>query len=143
MKTNGYNIEKFNTFYHNFFKTKTFYFLKITLIIYQLYMHELESANEIDFDDMIIKATEVVQKYGVKNNYKYIIIDEYQDSSLVRFNLIKSIIDKTSASLFVVGDDFQSIYKFAGCDLNVMLKFRSYFPDGKLLKISNTYRNSQ
>lgn len=143
MKTNGYDIKDFTRFYKNYFKTKTYYFLKIVLIIYQLYMHELASSCEIDFDDMIIKATEIVQKNGIKSNYKYIIIDEYQDSSLIRFNLIKSIIDKTNASLFVVGDDFQSIYKFAGCNLGLMLNFNTYFKDTKILKISNTYRNSQ
>ena len=143
MKTNGYDIKEFRKFYKWKFKTRTYYFLKIVLIIYQLYMLELTSSNEIDFDDMIIKATDVVNKTGIKNNYKYIIIDEYQDSSLVRFNLVKSIINKTNAFLFVVGDDFQSIYKFAGCNLNIMLDFNKYFEDSKILKISNTYRNSQ
>ncbi|MBR1376983.1 MAG: UvrD-helicase domain-containing protein [Bacilli bacterium] len=143
MKTNGYNISEFARFYNHKIKTKNFYLLKIILIIYQLYQSELESNGEIDFDDMIIKATNVVKEIGIKNKYKYIIIDEFQDSSLVRFNLIKSIIEKTNASLFVVGDDFQSIYKFAGCNLNIMLDFEKNFDDTEILKISNTYRNSQ
>ena len=140
MKTNGYDITSFNTFYKNRIKTKNYYLLKIILVIYQLYQQELKDNHEMDFDDMIIKASKNDLKI---KNYKYIIIDEYQDSSMIRFNLIKSILDKTDASLFVVGDDFQSIYKFAGCNLNVMLDFNKYFKDSKIYKINNTYRNSQ
>ncbi len=140
MKTNGYNIISFNSFYKNRIKTKNYYLLKIILIIYQIYQKELEDNHEIDFDDMIIYASSKSLKV---HNYKHIIIDEYQDSSMIRFNLIKSILDKTNSSLFVVGDDFQSIYKFAGCNLNVMLDFNKYFNDSKIYKITNTYRNSQ
>ncbi len=139
MKTNGYDITDFNRFYNHKIKTKNYYLLKIILVIYQLYQQELEDNHEMDFDDMIIKASKKDLKI---HNYKYIIIDEYQDSSMIRFNLIKSILDKTDSSLFVVGDDFQSIYKFAGCNLNVMLDFNKYFPS-KIYKINNTYRNSQ
>ena len=140
MKTNGYDITYFNKLYKNKIKTKNYYLLKIILIIYQMYQKELEDNYEIDFDDMIIKSSSELLKIY---NYKHIIIDEYQDSSMIRFNLIKSILDKTNASLFVVGDDFQSIYKFAGCNLNVMLDFNKYFSDSKIYKINNTYRNSQ
>lgn len=143
MKTNGYDITKFKDFYKKKYKNKNYYFIKLSLKIYQLYKEELDSSNEIDFDDMIMKAKDVVEKLGIKNNYKYIIIDEYQDSSLVRFNLIKSILNRQDANLFVVGDDFQSIYKFAGCNLNVMLDFEKYFNDVSIYKISNTYRFSQ
>ena len=140
MKTNGYDISEFTNFYNKRFKNKNYYLLKIILIIYQLYQNELDDNKEIDFDDMIIKAAD---KNLNVYKYKYIIIDEYQDSSMIRFNLVKSILDKTDASLFVVGDDFQSIYKFAGCNLNVMLDFNKYFKDAQIYKINNTYRNSQ
>ena len=143
MKTNGYNIYSFNSFYKSKFKTKKFYFLKIVLMLYQKYHDELKSMGELDFDDLIIEAKNIVDKYGIKHKYKYIIIDEFQDSSMIRFGLIRSILDKTDASLFVVGDDFQSIYKFAGCDLRIMLDFNKYFPDASIYKITNTYRNSQ
>ena len=74
---------------------------------------------------------------------KYIIIDEFQDTSLVRFNLIKAIINKTKSNLLVVGDDFQSIYRFTGCDLSLFVNFTKIFPNSKILKIESTYRNSQ
>ena len=76
-------------------------------------------------------------------NFKYIIIDEYQDSSYIRFNLIKRIVDFNQAYFMAVGDDFQSIYKFSGSDIGLFLNFREYFKNGKTLKIQTTYRNSQ
>ena len=82
---------------------------------------------------------------GKKSNftYKYIIIDEYQDISFGRYKLIKSIIDKTHAKLFCVGDDWQSIYRFSGSDLSLFTNFKNYFGETKMLKIEKTYRNSQ
>lgn len=117
--------------------------LKMATSIYIEYTNYLEENSEIDFDDMLIKAKKTVDKFGVFHKIKYIIIDEYQDTSLVRFELIKSVLDKTGASLVAVGDDFQSIYRFTGCDLSLFLDFKKIFKDGKILKIENTYRNSQ
>lgn len=142
MKTNGYNIYSFNRFYKSKFKTKRFYFLKLVLILYQKYQNELESMGELDFDDLIIEASSLVSSFDYQK-YKYVIIDEFQDSSMIRFELINNIIKKSNASLFLVGDDFQSIYKFAGCDLRIMLDFNKRFKDGSIYKITNTYRNSQ
>ena len=76
-------------------------------------------------------------------NYQYVIIDEYQDSSLIRVNLIQKLIKLNNAKLLVVGDDWQSIYRFSGCDINIFLNFRKYFKKVKTLKIINTYRNNQ
>ena len=118
-------------------------FLLFTLNIYLLYESYLKENNEIDFDDMLIKATNLVKDKGFNKQIKYIIIDEYQDTSLVRFNLIREILNYTDANLMVVGDDFQSIYRFTGCDINLFLDFKKYFSDSKVLKIENTYRNSK
>lgn len=128
-------------FYFN--KAKTITFLFFALSIYKFYQEELISSLKIDFSDMILLATKQVEDIGIKNNYKYIIIDEYQDTSMTRFLLIKAIIAKTGAHLLVVGDDFQSIYRFTGCNLDLFLNFSEYFSDSKILKITNTYRNSQ
>ena len=92
---------------------------------------------------MISKATHKIKQEGYHKNIKYIIIDEFQDTSKVRFNLIKEILNKTNTSLLVVGDDFQSIYRFTGCDLDLFLKFKQLFKESEILKIENTYRNSQ
>lgn len=147
-KCNGYKLEDFNLFLkkakRNIFNYKyNKNFLIIVLNIYLEYEKYLKENKEIDFDDMIINATEIVNKKRIKHKYKYIIIDEYQDTSLVRFNLIKEILDKTNSKLMVVGDDFQSIYRFTGCDVSLFLNFKKYFKKAKILKIQNTYRNSQ
>ena len=149
-KCNNYSIESYSLFlkkikftlsYNQYKEEKQF--LLLAFNIYLLYSTYLKENNEIDFDDMLIKATEYVKKNGYKDNLKYIIIDEYQDTSKVRFNLIKEILKSTNAKLMVVGDDFQSIYRFTGCDLNLFIDFKNYFNDSKILKIENTYRNSQ
>ncbi len=118
----------------------------ILLIIYsilQYYESEKVKNGLLDFDDLIKKAQEIVKNKGKTPFYKEIIIDEYQDTSLLRLNFIKSILESTQANLTVVGDDFQSIYKFSGCDLNLFLHFSDYFPRASIHKIENTYRNSQ
>lgn len=149
-KCSNFRLEDFSLFlkkakktllYFKYRKEKIFLIMALNIYIqYDLYLHD---NNEIDFNDMIVCATECVEKYGSINNYKYVIIDEYQDTSLVRFRLIESILKKTSAKLMVVGDDFQSIYRFTGCELSLFLDFCFYFPGATVKKIENTYRNSQ
>ena len=110
--------------------------------IYRIYLEELHSNFRIDFDMMIDNASLVVEKYGMKKYYKYIIVDEFQDTSIVRYKLIKSIIDECDSKLLCVGDDFQSIYKFSGCTMDLFVNFKKYFLDGKVLYMNKTYRNS-
>ena len=144
-KSNNYNLYNFNYIfeYNNLTiinRRKNKLFLKIVFHIYQIYMEELDSSLMYDFNDLISMASINIPD---NCNYKYIIIDEYQDTSIVRLNLIKSIIKKTNAKLIVVGDDYQSIYRFAGCDLNVFLNFNKYFDNPTIMYINNTYRNSK
>ena len=142
-KANAFDLYDFTKFIKRTFSIKEKLFLIITLNVYLIYKNELNSSGLIDFDDMIIKSTEIVNKKIIKLDYKYVIIDEYQDTSYVRYLLIKSILDNTNSKFIGVGDDFQSIYRFSGCDLNIFLNFSSFFPQSKILKIENTYRNSQ
>ena len=143
LKSNDYNENHIINFINQEKKEKDKQLLIIILYIYKLYEQELTSSKEIDFSDMISLATKKVNKEGYKNKTKYIIIDEFQDTSIIRFNLIKAILHKTNANLLVVGDDFQSIYRFTGCDLSLFLKFTDIFPHSNIMKIENTYRNSQ
>lgn len=140
MQSNGYSKKEFS----HFFEMKRY---KNTLIIiyaiYTIYETEKNSMSSVDFDDMMAIATNIIEKKEVKLPYKFIIIDEFQDTSLCRFNLIKAIINKNDASLLVVGDDYQSIYRFSGCSLHLFLNFHKYFPSSKIYKLENTYRNSQ
>lgn len=134
-KTNNKNRDDFK----KLFTIDTF-LSKYTYIISCLYEAELLKNNALDFDDLIIKATLILKE---KTKYKYIIIDEFQDTSLIRFNLIKKIMDLSDAHLFCVGDDYQSIYHFSGCDINLFLNFTKIVPNSKVLKLKYTYRNSQ
>lgn len=124
-------------------KKKDVPMLKIIQKIYQMYILEKKSSLIIDFEDMIYLATKLVNQNGIKKKYQYIIVDEYQDTSIIRENLVQAIRKKTHAFVTVVGDDFQSIYRFSGCDINIFLLFNKNFKPVKKLYIKNTYRNSQ
>ena len=139
LKSNNMNEYNLIDFYKkSYFNEKEL--MKIILEIYIIYKRELESINKIDFNDMISLAIDKVK--DIKLPYKYIIIDEFQDTSPVRFNLIKEIIKYTNARLFVVGDDFQSIYRFSGCNLDTFINFNKYFNDVSVHYLKYTYRNS-
>ena len=121
-------------------KDKILYYFVIS--IFNLYEEELASEYKIDFDDMIVYAKELVRKHGFRKNYKYIMIDEYQDISKIRFELILEILKNTNAKLMCVGDDYQAIYGFSGSNLKIFLDFFKYFSNGQRIDIKNTYRNS-
>ena len=118
-------------------------FLSIVKHVLSQYQQYLEETKSIDFSDMINLATQQVENGCEIYNYKYIIVDEYQDISLARFRLLKSILNRTKARFLCVGDDWQSIYRFAGSDIALFTKFEDYLGFTKLLKIEKTYRNSQ
>ena len=126
-------------------RTRLVHFMNLINIIniYKLYKTTLKENNEFDFDDLIIEATKVVQTTTFTDSYKYIIIDEFQDTSQVRLNLILEIYHKNNCKVFCVGDDFQSIYQFTGCDLNLFLNFKTFFKDSTIKKLKMTYRNPQ
>jgi len=113
---------------------------KLIIIIMTIYENELKSTSLLDFDDLIKKATETLTK---TYKYKLIIIDEFQDTSLLRWHLIEKIIKLNNAKIFAVGDDFQSIYHFTGCTIDLFLDFQKLLPNAKVLKLKYTYRNSQ
>lgn len=108
--------------------------------IYDDYQNELISKDEIDFEDMINKATQMVRDGKYKNPYKYVIVDEYQDISKSRYMLLKALRDSMDYKLFCVGDDWQSIYRFAGSDLSYILNFSKHWGQAEISKIETTYR---
>ena len=134
-KTNGCTKDDFQRIYpKNNFLSKYFYIIKT------IYEQDLISTHSYDFDDLIIKATEVLNSFY---RYKYIIVDEFQDTSTIRFNLVNKLRIINNAFLFVVGDDYQSIYHFSGCNINLFLDFPKLIPNSQVLKLKYTYRNSQ
>lgn len=122
---------------------KTHLFILLCIKILVEYNKELNSQNKVDFDDMISMSTNILKTSTKKLNFKYIFIDEFQDTSKLRYNLIKEIINKTNAKLIAVGDDYQSIYRFSGCDLSLFINFNKTIKKSKTLKIQTTYRNSK
>ena len=116
-------------------------FLDICKDVYNYYIHNLKEADKIDFDDMILQATDLLD--SVPNfKYKYIIVDEFQDISQSRTKFLQKLIKHGNSKLFAVGDDWQAIYRFAGCDINVFLEFENIFEGAKLNYITSTHRNS-
>lgn len=128
---------------NTFLKSRNELFLKIFKNFFDFYESSLQSTGKIDFNDMINKSTEIIKLGFVPNDYKYIIIDEYQDISVSRFKLIKALQNATNSKIICVGDDWQSIYRFSGSDIDLFSNFEKYFGPSKFLKIEKTYRNSQ
>ncbi len=137
----GFDLLRKQNFASQYDRSRTNAFLDICQEIYRYYIHMLRAENKIDFDDMILQAAEAI-KTTQAYYYKYIIVDEFQDISQSRMRFLKAIITHGNSKLFAVGDDWQAIYRFAGCDVNVFLHFKEYFDDAKLNFITSTHRNS-
>lgn len=128
---------------HGFLLQRRELFVKFALKILKKYDNTLKDAGEIDFNDMINQAADLIRVNQTKYKLQYIIVDEYQDISQSRFNLIKEIRELSGARLVCVGDDWQSIYRFAGSDISLFSNFGKYVGAHEKLLIEQTYRNSQ
>lgn len=111
--------------------------------IFNSYCNYLTEHQEIDFNDMINLAKKYVDIGRYHNKYKYVIVDEYQDISKARFSLLNSLRKSRDYNLFCVGDDWQSIYRFAGSDIGYTLNFEHHWGLSEISKIETTYRFSQ
>ncbi|CUB06656.1 UvrD-helicase domain-containing protein [Marinomonas fungiae] len=109
--------------------------------LHQGYVEELQNHNSIDFDDMIIRAIEVLQKEEYIPTWKYVLVDEFQDISEARMGFLKALIEKgPSPSLTVVGDDWQSIYRFSGGKLELTTRFDQLVGPYTMTKLQKTFR---
>jgi len=115
--------------------------------VYDTYEQRLHANNALDFDDLLIKTVrllrdvpEVREKYN--NKFRYILVDEYQDTNTLQFSLIKLITEKQQ-NICVVGDEDQSIYKWRGADISNILNFESQFPNTKTIRLEQNYRSTQ
>lgn len=147
---NDVSNEMFNIFlkenhekYEKSLEKRNKFFLTIIERIYEIYKKNLEDNDYIDFNDMINDAVIELRNGAYIHEYKYVIVDEYQDTSHTRYNLLKEIQNATDSKVVVVGDDWQSIYGFTGCDVNLFSQFDKYFENPKMVKINITRRNSQ
>ena len=115
--------------------------------VYREYQETLKSSNALDFDDIIVKTVElfkavppVLAQY--QNRFRYIMVDEYQDTNTAQFELIRLLAER-NRNLCVVGDDDQSIYKFRGANIRNILDFELHYPEAKVVKLEQNYRSTQ
>lgn len=115
--------------------------------VYREYQETLHRSNALDFDDLLVKTVELFKSVPeVLNNYQerfhYVMVDEYQDTNTVQFELVRLLAGKYN-NLCVVGDDDQSIYKFRGANIFNILNFEKHFPDARVIKLEQNYRSTQ
>ncbi|WP_440321794.1 UvrD-helicase domain-containing protein [Laedolimicola sp.] len=145
-KVNGYGSDEFARMYHSTTNVRSKLFLDICQECYLEYDRWLKTNKAVDFEDMINESARLlneVKEMKQKLDFKYIIVDEYQDISRQRFDLTKALSEVTDAKIIAVGDDWQSIYAFSGSDITLFTKFAEKMGYAKMLKIVRTYRNSQ
>ena len=145
-KNSGYDKNDFDELLNKEVDEKTILQLKFIKPIYEYYDKTIHRNMEVDFNDMINYAYKSVRRVKEKNsflNYNYLIIDEYQDISMQRYNFIKELSDIFSSKIVAVGDDWQAIYGFSGSDVDLFTNFNSLMGYLEILKITKTYRNSQ
>ncbi len=114
---------------------------------YTEYQSALKKNNAFDFDDLIMKTVELFKKNPdvldyYQERFKYIMVDEYQDTNNAQFELIRLLAEKYR-NLCVVGDDDQSIYRFRGANIRNILDFEKVYPDAKVIKLEQNYRSTQ
>lgn len=124
--------------------TRNHYILtEIVRPFYEAYEAELARKYEMDFTDAIIQATQLCRE-GLWKQYDYILVDEFQDISIDRYKFLQALrSDKPKTKLYCVGDDWQSIFRFAGSDMMLFYEFEKYFGNTELCKIETTYRFHQ
>ncbi len=115
--------------------------------IYKRYQNRLRSSNSMDFDDLLMYTNilfrdhkDILEKY--RNQFQYILVDEYQDTNFAQHLIVKQLADEHNR-VCVVGDDAQSIYSFRGANIDNILNFRSNFPETKVFKLEQNYRSTQ
>ncbi len=114
--------------------------------IYKAYEREKEEAAALDFDDLLLRALKLFRENANvrekwRERFKYILIDEYQDTNHVQYQLIKLLVNRQH-SICVVGDDWQSIYSWRGADFTNILNFTKDFPEAKVIKLEQNYRST-
>ena len=115
--------------------------------VYQEYEKQMRANNALDFDDLLVKTVQLLQTQPdvleyYQERFRYIMVDEYQDTNTVQFKLI-SLLAKKYRNLCVVGDDDQSIYKFRGANIQNILNFENEYEDARVIKLEQNYRSTE
>ena len=114
--------------------------------VYDAYQKRLKENNQVDFDDLLVLTETIFSEFPdvlehFQNKYKYILVDEFQDTNVIQYNIIKMLANKYK-NIFVVGDDDQSIYSFRGANVLNMYQFSNDYPDRTLIKLTENYRST-
>lgn len=122
------------------------FMLKKEADVYEEYEKQLRANNALDFDDLLVKTVQLFQTQAdvlahYQNRFRYIMVDEYQDTNTVQFELVR-LLASQFRNLCVVGDDDQSIYKFRGANIKNILNFEEFFTDAKVIKLEQNYRST-
>lgn len=123
------------------------YYEEMASKVYLKYQEELKKNNGLDFDDIINFTVHILQKFPsvlekYQQQFRYIMVDEYQDTNRAQYLLV-NLLAKKHRNLCVVGDDWQSIYKFRGADIKNILNFEKDYPEAKVIHLEQNYRSSQ
>lgn len=120
---------------------------KLTAEAWPIYKKKMDDLGALDFDDLILRTAELFTKSdevreAYKGRFKHILVDEYQDTNPIQYKLLKSLTEEKS-NIFVVGDDWQSIYSWRGADYRIILNFEQDFPGAQVIKLEQNYRSTQ
>ncbi|ADG81715.1 DNA helicase PcrA [Thermincola potens] len=123
------------------------YYQEVGARVYELYQHKLKENNAMDFDDLIMKTVELFEKFAqvldyYQERFKYILVDEYQDTNHAQYRLIRLLAAKYR-NLCVVGDDDQSVYGWRGADIQNILDFERDYPEARVIKLEQNYRSTK
>ncbi|MDD4969909.1 MAG: UvrD-helicase domain-containing protein [Paludibacter sp.] len=116
-------------------------FVDVFIPLVNAYENHLQLNGEIDFNDMILQAIHAIQSGKYQSQYRYILVDEFQDISVSRANLVKALLEQNSSNILTaVGDDWQSINRFAGSDISIFKDFDTFFGDSDSVSLDYTFR---
>ncbi len=115
--------------------------------VFKLYEERLVNNNALDFDDLLIKTVQLLRRVPevrehYNNRFRYILVDEYQDTNMLQFALIRFLTEKHQ-NICVVGDEDQSVYKWRGADITNILNFEQHYPEAKVIRLEQNYRSTQ
>ncbi|MHA3786466.1 ATP-dependent helicase [Mycoplasma sp. VS276A1] len=126
---------------------KTFEYSKVVADVYQAYLNELVSKGSLDFDDLVSLTKTLLETHPevaaiYQKQFEYVLVDEFQDTSRIQYDLIKLLVGKNT-HFTIVGDPDQTIYNWRGADVNLILNFDKEFPDAKTIILDTNYRSTQ
>lgn len=150
IKTNGININSYEEG-TNFLSNLGMFTLdayKCIKLVFNEYQRKLELNNLLDFDDLLIYTEILLTKFGIirekwQNYFQYILVDEFQDTNTIQFNILKKLINPKTQNIFIVGDPDQSIYQWRGAYEHVFRDFRNAYPNAQLIILDTNYRSTK